>query len=177
MARKYEKEYKVRAVKLAKEIGGSKEAKELGVPEGTIHTWLKVARSGSLDIGEGPHTPCSAMSLAEEITALRKPNGITKADREARKSDDLLKRDFSADKPLEKCVTDIIQIKARDGKFYVSAIFDCFDSCGLGLAMGTDMKAFLCVRTLDSAMAKYDIQQSMNSAGDRCHDNARKVPE
>ncbi|MBO5163800.1 MAG: IS3 family transposase, partial [Ruminococcus sp.] len=28
----------------------------------------------------------------------RKPNGITKADREARKSDDLLKRDFSADK-------------------------------------------------------------------------------
>lgn len=31
----------------------------------------------------------------------RKPNCITKADREARKSDDLLKRDFSADKPLE----------------------------------------------------------------------------
>ena len=27
----------------------------------------------------------------------RKPNGITKADRDARKSDDLLKRDFSAD--------------------------------------------------------------------------------
>ena len=72
MARKYEKEYKVQAVKLAKEIGGAKAAKELGVPEGTIHTWLKAARSGSLDIGEGSHTPCSAMSLAEEITALRK---------------------------------------------------------------------------------------------------------
>ena len=38
----------------------------------------------------------------------RKPNGITKADREARKSDDLLKREFKADKPLEKCVTDIM---------------------------------------------------------------------
>lgn len=37
----------------------------------------------------------------------RKPNGITKSDREAHKSDDLLKRDFSADKPLEKAVTDI----------------------------------------------------------------------
>ena len=37
----------------------------------------------------------------------RKPNGITKADREARKSDDLLKRDFKADKPFSKCVTDI----------------------------------------------------------------------
>ncbi|MCF2684421.1 IS3 family transposase, partial [Faecalicatena contorta] len=57
----------------------------------------------------------------------RKPNGITKADREARKSDDLLKRDFKSDKPLEKCVTDITEIKAKDGKLYVSAIFDCFD--------------------------------------------------
>lgn len=54
----------------------------------------------------------------------RKPNSITKADREARKSDDLLKRDFKADKPLSKCVTDITEVKARNGKLYVSAIFD-----------------------------------------------------
>ena len=31
----------------------------------------------------------------------RKPNGITKADREARKSDDLLKRDFTSAEPLK----------------------------------------------------------------------------
>ena len=81
----------------------------------------------------------------------RKPNGITKADREARKSDDLLKREFKADKPLEKCVTDITEIKAKDGKLYVSAIFDCFDSSVLGLAMETNMKATLCEHTLDNA--------------------------
>ena len=46
----------------------------------------------------------------------RRPNGITRADREARKSDDLLKRDFSAEKPLEKCVTDITERKATEGK-------------------------------------------------------------
>ena len=72
MARKYDHEYKVQAVKLAREIGGNKAAKELGVPEGTIHTWLKAARTGTLDIGEGSHTPESAMSLAEELTMLRK---------------------------------------------------------------------------------------------------------
>ena len=55
----------------------------------------------------------------------RRPNGITKADREARKSDDQLKQDFQAEKPLEKSVTDITEIKAKDGKLYVSAIFDC----------------------------------------------------
>ena len=62
--RKYDHEYKVQAVKLAKEIGGAKAAKELGIPEGTIHTWLKAVRTGQLDIGEGAHTPESAMSLA-----------------------------------------------------------------------------------------------------------------
>ena len=72
MARKYDHEYKVQAVKLAQEIGGTKAAKELGIPEGTIHTWLKAVRAGKLDIGEGSHTPTSAMSLSEEITMLRK---------------------------------------------------------------------------------------------------------
>ena len=131
----------------------------------------------------------------------RKPHGITRADREARKSDDLLKRDFKSEEPLKKAVTDITEIKAKDGKLYISAIFDCFDSAVLGLAMDTNMKAPLCVRTLDNAMRSYpslrgaiihsdrgsqytsDIYrgkmrscgliQSMNSEGGRCHDNAR----
>ena len=46
----------------------------------------------------------------------RKPNGLTKADREAMKSDDLLKRDFHSDAPLEKCITDITEIPACNGK-------------------------------------------------------------
>ena len=131
----------------------------------------------------------------------RKPNGITKADRDARKSDDLLKRNFTADVPLSKAVTDITEIKCLDGKLYASAIFDCFDLTVLGLSMDTNMKAPLCVETLDNAMMaypklkgaiihsdrgtqytseayrkavkKYGINQSMNSDGGRCHDNAR----
>ena len=65
--RKYDQEYKIQAVKLAKEIGGAKAAKELGIPEGTIHTWLKAVRAGTLDIGDGAHTPESAMSLARSL--------------------------------------------------------------------------------------------------------------
>ena len=73
----------------------------------------------------------------------RNPHGITKADREARKSDDLLKRDFYSEKPLEKCITDITELKAKNGKLYVSAIFDCFDSAVLGLSLDIYMKATL----------------------------------
>lgn len=156
---------------------------------------------------EGVHVPGerTVYRVMEELgishRPKRKPNGITKADREARKSDDLLKRDFRSDEPLKKCVTDITEIKAKDGKLYVSAIFDCFDSGVLGLAMDTNMKASLCERTLTNtamaypgirgavihsdrgtqytseayrkAISKYNIRQSMNSAGGRCHDNAR----
>ena len=131
----------------------------------------------------------------------RKPNGITKADREAHKSDDLLKRDFKAEKPLEKAVTDISELKGSDGKVYVSAIFDCFDLMPLGLAIEDNMKASLCRHTLENAkkaypdikgciihsdrgsqytsaeyravIRRYGIVQSMNSAGGKCHDNAR----
>ena len=85
----------------------------------------------------------------------RKPNGITKADREARKSDDLLKRDFTAAAPLKKCVTDITEIKAKDGKLYVSAIFDCYDLMPNGLAMADHMRAELCCETLKNASLRY----------------------
>ena len=159
---------------------------------------------GKLD---GIKIPCKATvrSVMEQINLIhipkRKPNGITKADREARKSDDLLKRDFTADAPLKKCVTDITEIKAKDGKLYVSAIFDCYDLLPNGLAMADHMRAELCCETLKNAslrypeirgaiihsdrgsqytsaayraaIQKYGIVQSMNSAGGRCHDNAR----
>ena len=131
----------------------------------------------------------------------RKPNGITKSDRKARKSENLLNRDFKADVPLKKCITDITEIPAKDGKLYVSAIFDCYDCGVLGLCMRDNMKADLCVQTLKNAyksnpglrgaiihsdrgsqytsneyrkvLGKYGIVQSMNSDGGRCHDNAR----
>ena len=131
----------------------------------------------------------------------RNPNGITKADKEAQKSDDRIKRDFYSEEPLTKCVTDISEVKGSDGKLYVSAIFDCFDVAVLGLALDTNMKAPLVVKTLNNAymsfpeirgaiihsdrgtqytsdlyrkaISKYGIDQSMNSAGGRCHDNAR----
>ena len=45
-----------------------------------------------------------------------------------------------ANKPLEKCATDMTEIKTLDGKLYISVIFDCFDLTVLGLAMDTNMK-------------------------------------
>ena len=70
--RKYDMEYKIQAVKLAKEIGGAKAAAALDIPENTMYAWTKAAREGRLDIGSGPHTPQTAMNLAEELALLRR---------------------------------------------------------------------------------------------------------
>lgn len=102
--------------------------------------------------GEGVPSESTVYRVMREIgikhRPRRKPNGITKADREAMKSDDLLKRDFKADKPCDKCVTDITEIKGKGGKLYTSVIFDCFDLTPLGISMDTNMKAELCVETV-----------------------------
>ncbi len=59
-------EYKIQAVKLAKEIGGAKAVAELGIPENTLYAWMKAAREGRLDAGSGSHTPQTVMNLAED---------------------------------------------------------------------------------------------------------------
>ena len=69
---KYDTEYKIQAIKLSKEIGSVKTASELGIPVNTLYGWVKAAKEGRLDTGAGSHTPESAMSLAQELSLLRK---------------------------------------------------------------------------------------------------------
>ena len=69
--RQYDHEYKVQAVKLAKEIGQAKTAKELGVPGNTLYGWVHANRLGNLDLGAGSQTPQSAMTHNEELLRLR----------------------------------------------------------------------------------------------------------
>ena len=166
-----------------------------------MHQALKLKKPDGVEIPSERTVYRVMEKLGISHTPKRKPNGITKADKEAQKSDDLIRRDFKSKAPLEKCVTDITEIKASDGKLYVSAIFDCFDATVVGLAMADNMRAELCTATLRSAymaypgirgciihsdrgsqytseeyrkaLERYGIKQSMNSAGGRCHDNAR----
>lgn len=70
-SKSYDREYKVQAVKLAKEIGQAKAARELGVPKNTLYGWMRANRLGTLELGAGTQPPGSAMTLSEEIRQLR----------------------------------------------------------------------------------------------------------
>ncbi len=67
----YDKGYKIQAVKLGREIGFGKAARELGINTDTLYGWNKAAKEGRLDLGLGAQSPEGAMSFSEELQKLR----------------------------------------------------------------------------------------------------------
>jgi putative transposase len=130
---------------------------------------------------------------------IRHPNGITKADKEAQKSENLIQRNFSAEKPHEKLLTDISEVQCFDGKLYISPIMDCFNGEIIAIDMDDNMRKELPIATLNAVsrignfkgailhsdrgsqytsqafrarVEELGIRQSMSGTG-KCYDNAR----
>lgn len=133
------------------------------------------------------------------IKKKRKPDGLTKADKDARASENLIKQDFTASTPNEKWLGDITEIPTADGKLYLAAVLDCYDGSIVGFKMDDNMRATLPEAAFISACKKYNANsmifhsdrgsqytsglfrntlkrynaiQSMSFTG-RCFDNAR----
>lgn len=85
----------------------------------------------------------------------RRPKSLTKPDPEAIYNENLLKKDFSSDKPFTKVLTDITQVQCQNGKLYISPIFDCFNGEILSLCMADNMKKELVIDTLNAAVNRY----------------------
>ena len=71
--REYDKEYKVQAIKLAKNLGSAKAAaEELQIPVNTLYGWIQKVKTAELDIGCGERSPEEALSIAKENQQLKK---------------------------------------------------------------------------------------------------------
>ena len=67
--KQYDEEFKKQAIKLAKEVGNTTAAKELGIPKGTLGTWIRKARTGEIDTGSGSREPEELLNLAQQLQA------------------------------------------------------------------------------------------------------------
>ena len=85
----------------------------------------------------------------------RTPRGTTKATTEIQDQENLIKRDFTSEKPLRKLLSDITEIQCSDGKLYVSAVLDCYNGEILSIAMDNNMKKELCIRTVEELKSLY----------------------
>lgn len=157
-----------------------------------MHTALK--QNG---INTSERTVYRAMKVGGYIHRQRKPHGLTKATTEIQEKENLIKRDFSSDKPMTKLLTDITEIECSDGKLYVSPIMDCYSGEIVALEMRDNMKKELCIDTVRqlegklnntilhsdrgsqytseafrNELRKRGIIQSLSGTG-HCYDNAR----
>ncbi len=141
-----------------------------------------------------------AMKEGGYLHRRRKPHGITKATPEEQKEENLIKRDFHADKPIAKLLSDISEIPYANGKLYISPILDCHNGEIVALEIRDNMKKELCMDTLRqlkhrygdlrnvilhtdrgcqytsnefrALLKEYGMRQSLSGTG-KCYDNAR----
>lgn len=97
----------------------------------------------------------------------RRPKGITKANPNEQASEDLIHRDFKADAPSTKWLTDITEMACKDGKLYLCGILDCYDGAIVGYAMDDNMKTPLCTTALNVAISRYGKTKNMILHSDR----------
>ena len=79
-------------------------------------------------------------------------------------------RDFHADKPNEKWLTDITEFNLGNEKVYLSPIIDCFDGLPVTWTVGVSPNAELVNTMLDQAIAQLDEESHPIVHSDRgCH--------
>lgn len=89
--KQYDEEFKKQAVMLSKEIGNAAAAKELGIPKGTLGTWVHKAKVGEIDTGRGTRTPEESMNIAQQLqVANKRIKELEKKNRELEKLNEFL---------------------------------------------------------------------------------------
>ena len=84
--------------------------------------------------------------------------------------DNLINRDFTAARPNMKWLTDITEIKASDGKVYVSPMIDCYDGKIVAYTTGMNPNARLTNTMLEQAIATLPDHATPIVHSDRgCH--------
>jgi transposase InsO family protein/transposase-like protein len=73
--------------------------------------------------------------------------------------ENLLERDFHADKPNLKWITDITEFHIPAGKIYLSPVIDCFDGLAVSWTIGTSPDAKLANEMLDLAVGTLDDEE------------------
>lgn len=78
----------------------------------------------------------------------------TNSDHDQPVSDDLLKRDFVADRPNEKMVSDTTEIATDEGKIYVAGIIDLYGRLPVGLSLGIRNDRYLVMRAFNDMQSR-----------------------
>ena len=112
--------------------------------------WLKKAKK----IHKNPKTILRIMKKYELLSEIRRRRKWRQIGQQLHKYENLLNREFQADRPNHKWVTDISYIHTGQGVLYLSMIRDLFDNSIVAYKTGTTQTVNLVLDTIRLAMQK-----------------------
>ena len=111
--------------------------------------WLK-----SQNICRNPKTVLRIMKKYDLLSEIRRRRQWKRMGQQLHKYKNLLNRDFHADRPNSKWVTDISYIHTREGVLYLSMIRDLYDNSIVAYKTGTQQTVNLVLDTIRLAMKR-----------------------
>ena len=128
-----------------------------------IHIWLM--REKSLHFN--PKTVLRVMNKYGMLSEVRRRRKYKYMGQELHKYENLLNRNFVADKPNVKWVTDISYIHTGQGVLYLSMIRDLYDNSIIAYKIGTEQTVNLVLNTIKSAMRKETVAAELQLHSDQ----------
>ena len=126
-----------------------------------VHIWLE--RQG---IHHNPKTVLRVMQKYNLLSVVRRKKYRNYGDY-LHKYPNLLNRDFTAERPNQKWVTDISYIKTRQGTLYLSVIRDLFDNSIVAYKTGTEQNINLVLSTIRAAKKKEKVTAELQLHSDQ----------
>ena len=126
-----------------------------------VHIWLE--REG---IYRNPKTVLRVMQKYNLLSEVRRKK-YRNYGNYLHRYDNLLNRDFHADRPNQKWVTDISYIKTGQGTLYLSIIRDLYDNSIVAYKTGTEQNINLVLNTIRAAKRKEKVTAELQLHSDQ----------
>lgn len=126
-----------------------------------VHIWLE--RQG---IHHNPKTILHVMQKYNLLSVVRRKK-YRNYSNYLHKYENLLNRNFHADKPNQKWVTDISYIHTKQGVLYLSVIRDLYDNSIVAYKTGTEQNVELVLSTIRAAKKKEKVTEELQLHSDQ----------
>lgn len=126
-----------------------------------VHIWLE--RQG---IHHNPKTILRVMRKYNLLSVVRRKKYRSYGEY-LHRYPNLLNRDFTAERPNQKWVTDISYIKTKQGILYLSVIRDLFDNSIIAYKTGTEQNMNLVLSTIREAKKKEKVTEELQLHSDQ----------
>ena len=126
-----------------------------------VHIWLHNQR-----IDVDPKTVLRVMQKYNLLSVIRRKK-YRNYGNYLHRYENLLNRDFHADRPNQKWVTDISYIKTKQGTLYLSIIRDLYDNSIVAYKTGTEQNINLVLSTIRAAKKKEKVTAELQLHSDQ----------